>query len=298
MMQILKTVAYKTLVAVRDFIGKHMSDKRYIKWVYRLTNGEKLNLDNPMTFNEKMNWIKLYDRNPQYTTMAGKYTAKEFVSKRLDSTEIIVPCLGLYNHFDEIDFDKLPQQFVIKTTHDSSGVVVCRDKSKLNIEEAKKKIEKSLKRDFFMVSREWPYKDIQHKVIVDQFIDNHTDHEMTDYKFWCFNGEPKVVYVTNKGKSIRENFYDMDWNILDIDHGFPRSKPEFEKPEALEEMKRIASRLSEGIPFLRVDFFYVDGHIWFGECTFFDWGGMRAFKSKEWEKKLGDWISLPEKEIQ
>lgn len=260
-----------------------------------MMNGEQLNLENPKTFNEKLNWLKLHDRNPQYTVMVDKYAAKDFVSKKLGSMENIVPCLGVYDSFDDIDFSKLPSSFVIKTTHDSSGVTVCKDINQLDKAAAKKKVEQSLKKDYFMISREWPYKDVPRKVIVDQFIDNHTNHELTDYKFWCFNGTPKVVYVTNKGDEICENFYDMEWHPLDVNHGFPRKHPEFERPSKLKEMQRMASILSEGIPFVRIDFFYVDGHIWFGECTFFDWGGMRAFRSKEWEIKLGDWLQLPEK---
>lgn len=289
----MKQLLWNMYVWVRNAIGKYLSDETYIKWVYRINNGEKLNLDNPQTFNEKLNWIKLFDRNPQYTRMADKYEAKEFVSNRLGTTDYTVPCLGVFNSFDEIDFDKLPDRFVLKTTFDSSGVFVVRDKSKFDKENAKNRIAKSMKSDYFIASREWPYKNIPHRLIVDQFLDNHTEHELTDYKFWCFNGEPKVVYVTNKGANICENFYDMNWDVLDINHGFPRHQPEFSKPEAFEEMRELARKISYGVPFLRVDFFYIEGKVWFGECTFFDWGGMRSFKSKEWDKKLGSWLTLP-----
>lgn len=291
----MKELIYQMYIWTRDHILCYLNDERYLKLIYRINCGKKLHLNPPVTFNEKLNWIKLYDRNPQYTIMADKYAAKEFVENRLGTDKYIVPCLGVYNSFDEIDFAKLPQQFVIKTTFDSSGVIVCRDKNQLDIAAAKEKIEKSMKRNYFLPSREWPYKDIPHRILVDTFLDNHTDHELTDYKFWCFNGEPKVVYVTNKGKNICENFYDMEFNPLDIDHGFPRHQPEWDKPEDFEEMRELAAKISNGIPFVRVDFFYVEGKIYFGECTFFDWGGLRPFKSENWEKKLGDWIKLPEK---
>jgi hypothetical protein len=279
----------------RDNILKYLSDEAYLKLITRFYLGRKIDLKNPITFNEKLNWLKLHDRDPRYTKMADKYAAKDFVSSLLGTDENIVPCLGVYESFDDIDFSTLPQKFVIKTTHDSSGVIVCRDKSKLDIEEARQKINKSLKRDFFLLGREWPYKDVPRRVIVDQFLDDHSGKELIDYKFWCFNGEPKVFYLTNKGVNVYENFYDMDFNPLYIDHGFPRRRPEWEKPEAFDEMKILAGKISERIPFVRVDFFYVDGHIYFGECTFYDWGGLRPFKSKEWDNKLGEWLVLPEK---
>ncbi len=294
-MKLVKFALWKCYLLFRDIAGGILSDKNYLRLIYRINFGKKLHLDNPKTFNEKLNWIKLYDRNPQYTIMADKYEAKDFVAKKLGSTDNIVPCLGVYSSFDEIDFSKLPEKFVIKATHDSSGVIICKDKSSFDISAARKRINTTMKKNYFPASREWPYKNIPRKVIVDKFLDNHSDRELTDYKFWCFNGVPKVLYITNKGAQVCENFYDMDFKPLDIDHGFPRVSPEFEKPGAFEEMKQMACKISKGIPFVRIDFFYVEGHVYFGECTFFDWGGMRPFKSEKWEKILGEWLVLPEK---
>ena len=186
----------------------------------------------------------------------------------------------------------MPDQFVIKTTHDSSGVITCKDKNWLDKVNAKKIVEASLKRNWYPHLREWVYKDIQPRILIDALLDDHSGTELRDYKFWCFNGQPKVMYFTNKGKVIKENFYDMDFNPLTINHGFERIQPEFEKPEPFELMKSLASKISKGIPFVRVDFFYVDGKVYFGECTFYDWGGMRPFKDFKDDEMLGSWIDL------
>lgn len=247
--------------------------------------------ENPMTFNEKMTWLKVYERDPKYTVMADKFAVKELVAKMIGN-EYIVENYAIGDSWDEIDWKVMPDQFVIKCTHDSGGAFICRNKNKFDFDGTRKIIERNLHYYNYKIAREWPYKDVPHKIIVDRLLDDHTGNELRDYKFWCFNGKPIYMYCTIKAKQIYENFYDMNFHPVMIDHGFPRHKPEFECPECFGEMKRLAEQLSAGIPFVRVDFFQVDGKVYFGEFTFYDWGAHRPFKG-DWDMKLGELLSLP-----
>lgn len=267
------------------------SDEQYIKRIFKFGCGYSPNLKNPQTFNEKLAWLKLHHHKPILTTMADKYDVKKYVAGIIGE-EFIVPNYGVWNHFDEIDFESLPKQFVLKATHDSGGATVCRDKSTFDLKKAKYRLDEQVRKNFFWAGREWPYKNIKPRIIADKFLDDHTGNELTDYKFWCFNGMPKYIYMTIKASEIFENFYDMDFKPVPIDHGSKRHFPEFEKPQDFEKMKELATVLSKGMPFVRVDFFYVDGQIYFGEFTFFDWGGSRAFGSYEQDLELGKLIDL------
>ena len=267
-------------------------NKFYLKTLFRLEMGYSLNLDNPKTFNEKLNWMKIYYRNPLFPLLADKYLAKEYVAEKIGE-QYLVPNFGVWDSADDINFDELPNQFVLKATGDSSGIVICRDKSKLDIDTVKARLSRCQNSNYYYFLREWVYKDIKSRIIADKFLDDNTGTELLDYKFWCFNGIPKVMYCTNKGKEIFENFYDMNYDSIDINHGFQRKSPEFDKPAAFEEMKSLAAKLSEGIPFVRIDFFFVQGKVYFGEFTFYDWGGMRPFADKKWDDILGSWIKLP-----
>ncbi len=219
-------------LVILDSLSKSFSDEAFIKHKYKILFGKRINLLTPITFNEKLNWLKLNDRNPQYTLMADKYEAKRYVSERIGG-EFLVDNYGVYDKWDNIEFSKLPNQFVIKCTHDSSGVSICKDKSTFDFEAARLKIERSYRRNYYWNCREWPYKDIKPRIIIDRFLDDHTGNELRDYKFWCFNGVPQYMYCTVKAKQIYENFYDMDFKPVPVDHGFPRHNPEFEKPANL-----------------------------------------------------------------
>ena len=280
------------LIRLLVFTPKCWPDRFYLKSLYYVDNGKHLNLDNPTTFNEKLNWMKFHDQNPLYRTLVDKYKVKKIVEEKIGS-EYVVKNYAVYNSVDEIDLDSLPDSFVLKATHDSGGVIICKSKSSFDLQAAKKKLKRQLSIDYYWKTREWVYKDPDPKIIADEYLDDHSGHELTDYKFWCFNGEPKVMYITNKGKNIKENFYDMDFAPLDINHGFPRVVPEFEKPEQFELMKELAKKLSQGIPFVREDFFNLNGRVYFGEFTFYDWAGLKAFVDDEWDRKLGSWINLP-----
>lgn len=273
---------------------KWMSDKLYLKTLYRLRTGTKLNLSNPTTFNEKLNWLKIYYHNPFLTKMADKYEVKKIVADKIGK-EYVVENYGVYNKWEEIDFSLLPEQFVIKCTHDSGGAFICNNKKSFDYNGVEKIIKRNQRHNFYFGLREWPYKNIEPRIIVDRLLDDHTGSVLRDYKFWCFNGAPTFMYITIKGKDVFENFYDMQFNPVDINHGFPRHVPEFKQPENFELMKELASKLCQGIPFVRIDFFDVDNHVYFGEFTFFDWGGFWPFKTREMDLKLGQLLVLPEK---
>lgn len=267
-------------------------DKTYLSLVYRSRFKKKLNWDNPTTFNEKLQWLKLYNHKPIYALMADKYAVKRFVADTIGE-EYVVPCLGVWDRAEDIDFDALPDQFVLKCNHNSGyGRCICKNKSEINYEEVRKGLKKSLKQNYYLPGRDKQYRDIPRKIIADKYLEDGTGNELRDYKFWCFNGKPIYMYCTNKGDNIYENFYDMDFNPVAIDHGFPRLETEISKPEEFDLMKQLATKLSKGIPFVRVDFFDVNHKVYFGEFTFFDWGGLRPFNG-EWDHILGNLIELP-----
>ena len=278
---------------------KWLPDKTYLKVFYRLKFDKKLDLKNPKTFNEKLQWLKLNDRNNDYTNMVDKYSVKEYVANLIGG-EYIVPTLGVWNNFDEIDFDLLPEQFVLKCTHDSGGLVICRDKSQFDKQLAKIKIEKSLKVNYYWQSREWPYKYVKPQIIAEQYIQDSADNSeegLTDYKFFCFDGEPKAMFIaTDRAKRDTEtkfDFFDMEFNHLPFTNGHPNSDKPINKPEQFELMIELAKKLSDGLPHVRVDFYESEGNIYFGELTFFHWGGFVKFDPPEWDDIFGSWLNLP-----
>ena len=271
------------------------SDEKYLKRLFKLTLGYELKLDNPQTFNEKLQWLKLNDRKSEYTMMVDKLAVKDYVANKIGN-EYIIPTLGVWNYFDEIDFDKLPNKFVLKCTHDSGGLVICKDKNTFDKKAAKKKIEKCLKRNYYWSGREWPYKDVMPKIIAEQYIQQNAYEELDDYKLMCFNGKVKATFVCSDRFSedgLKVTFYDTDWNRLPFERHYPSSKIEIEKPKTYDKMVVFAEKLADKIPFVRVDFYEIGGKTYFGELTFFPGGGYEEFTPKEWDKILGDWIKLP-----
>ena len=281
---------------------KVLPDKQYLRICYKLTFGKKLDFDNPQTFNEKLQWLKLYDRNPKYTTMVDKYDAKKYISN-LIGEGYVIPTLGVWDNFDEINFDLLPDQFVLKCTHDSGGLIICRDKSKLNKASAKKKICRSIKRNYYWSSREGPYKNVKPRIIAEPYMEehncmypNHVDANiLTDYKFFCFNGIPKVMYIAKDiGIGPESDYFDMDFVHLPIimdGDSFAPVPPV--KPKHFEKMKEIAAVLSRNIPHIRVDFYCVDDKLYVGELTFFHSSGTCPIRPAQWDYRLGEWIQLP-----
>lgn len=275
-----------------------LPDEIYLKLIYRLAMGRFLDLDNPKTYTEKLQWLKLYDRNDVYTTMVDKHLVKEYVSS-LIGEEYIIPTLGIWENVDDIDFNELPNQFVLKCTHDSGGLIVCTDKNKLDIRKAKEKLKACLMKQYFWQGREWPYKNIKPMVIAEKYMEDRETEELRDYKFFVFNGVPKVLFIAserqNEATDTKFDFFDMDFNDLHIKNGHNNSQKIIKKPACFNEMKLLASKLSQGIPQLRVDFYEVNGKVYFGELTFFHHGGLVPFEPEIWDLKFGDWIELPKK---
>lgn len=280
-------------------ISHFLSDEQYVKLFYRFRMGEKLDLQNPITYSEKLQWIKLYDHNPMYTTLVDKYRVKQYVGDII-GTDYVIPLLGVWDSVDEIDWDKLPNQFVLKVNHDSGSSVICRDKNTLNITEAKKRLNKAYRKNYYYESREWPYKYVKPKVFAEAYMEDEYG-ELRDYKFFCFDGEVKAMFIAtdrSKGSGICFDFFDADFNHLPFIQGHPNAKKHPDKPKGFEEMKKIASLLSKGIPEVRIDFYDVNGRIYFGEFTFFHFGGTEKFHPKEWDYTFGNWIKLPNKKKQ
>ena len=280
---------------IRKIILDSMPDNIYLKLRFRQYMRKKLNLKNPQSFNEKLQWLKLYDRNPFYTTLVDKYAVKKYVAD-LIGNKYIIPTFGVWDSFDEIDFDTLPNDFVLKCTHDSGGVIICRNKSTFNRQEAKEKLSLSLKTNFFKYGREWPYKNVPRRIIAEKFMQNNLDKDLKDYKFFCFNGKCKIFKIdfdrfTNHGA----NYYDARTKEL-LKFGEKVCMPNFEKsleiPAQIDEMICLAEKLSRDISFLRVDFYVVNNRIYFGELTFYPASGFGEFIPNEWDEKLGDMIRL------
>lgn len=277
-------------------IHRVLPDKIHLSVLFKQRLGYSLDLNNPKTFNEKLNWLKLNNRKPEYTMMVDKCAVKEYVKERIGE-EYVVPCLGVWDKAEDIDLDKLPNQFVLKTNHNSCSTFVIKDKSRMgNVTSIRKELNHSLGKNLFYSTGEWPYKNVPPKILAEKYLDDKKDNELQDYKWWCFDGVPTFMYFSIKRKEVYENFYDMDFNpVTWINHSWPRRTPEFEKPEAFEEMKQLAAKLSEGIPFVRVDFYYVDGKVYFGELTFFDYAGLRPFDKYETDLRLGEYLKLSTK---
>lgn len=281
-----------------DHTARMWPDKAYLKLMYRFRMGKPLNLESPETYNEKLQWLKLYDRNPEYSIMVDKIAVKDYV-RNIIGEEYIIPTLGVWNSPDDIDFKALPDQFVLKCNHDSGGLVICNDKSKLDIDKAKTGLRKALKRRYFYHGREWPYKNVKPQILAEKYMVDESGYELKDYKIFCFNGEPKVMFIasdrSSKTEETKFDFFDMDFNHLPFLNGHPNSKKPIKKPVSLEKMKELARKLSKGIPQVRIDFYDINGHIYFGEITFSHWSGMVPFEPEEWDYKLGEMIDLPGK---
>lgn len=281
----------------RSNISHIIPDSLYLRMQYRLVFGEKLNLKNPIKFNEKLQWLKLHNRKPCFTEMVDKYEVKKYITRTIGE-EYVIPTLGVWDSFEKINFDLLPNQFVLKCTHDSGGVIICKDKSKFDKEAAKNKIEKSLKRNFFFYGREWPYKYVKPRIIAEKYMIDESVSELRDYKFFCFNGVCKCMKVDfDRFSRHRANYYDRDGNLLDLGEKIcpPNKEKNIILPQNKEKMIFLAEKLSKGIPFLRVDFYDVNGDIYFGELTFFPASGLGAFTDEVWDYKLGNWLQLKER---
>lgn len=316
---IIKTIIKKTIIPVLDAVNRqewhfwlavrngkiNLSDKNYLRLLYHLTTGKTLHLFKPKLFSEKIQWLKLYYHNPQLTTLADKVSAREYVSKKIGK-QYLVPTLGIYNTWEEIDFDSLPNQFVIKCTHDSGGISICKNKPLWDKENSKKIISNSLHHNYYQYSREWQYKNIPPRILIEELLidnSNTIDNGLIDYKFYCFNGHPKFLYVAYNvvgvGKEEPRMIYlDLEWKKTPFQRPDHEPLPlQIKKPQVFDEMVEISKRLSNGIPFVRVDLYCIENKIYFSEMTFTPGGGFSPFYPLEWERKIGDMLVLPPKLI-
>lgn len=280
------------------FDGK--SDEKYLRLKYRAKTGKKLVLDDPKTFNEKLQWLKLHDRRPEYTVMVDKYRVRDYISQKIGQ-QYLIPLLGVWDSPDEIDFAALPDRFAMKCNHNSGlGMCICTDKSSLDTDRVKAELRKGLDQDYHLTGREWPYKDVPRKIVAEQFLESDAGG-LTDYKIHCFGGVPRFVLVcrdrfTENG--LVEDFYTPAWERMAVKRPkIPNGSTPLPKPEKLDEMLALAEKLSKDIPFLRVDLYVVEGKIYFSELTFFPASGFEGFDPPQWDRTFGQWLELPAKQI-
>ena len=285
-----------SVLSSKGFYNK-LSDEEFVRKKWKLMYGRDINLDNPQTLCEKLQWLKLYYRKPEFTSMVDKYEAKQIVSKKL-GVEHVIPTLGVWDNVDDIDFDSLPDKFVLKPTHDSGGLIICRDKSKLDIPKAKQKLEKSLARDYYLNLREWPYKHVKRRIMAEPLIEELGKPESIEYKTTCFNGKIGFVTICSgiahaEYEQRQNDHFDKDFNKMDWYVNYKPARVTPKKPEQWDEIIGFSETLAKGIPYLRVDTYIVDGKILFGEMTFYTWGGFMHFDPEEWDLKLGQMLELP-----
>lgn len=273
-----------------------LPDKLYLSLRYFLTFKKKLNWEEPETYNEKLQWMKVYDRNPIYTSLVDKAEVKKYVADKLGGSEYIIPTIGVWNNFDDIQFDKLSFPSVLKCTHDSGSIRVCENKENIDIEEMRKHFNQCLKHKSFKAGREWAYKNVSPRIIAEPFLVDISGVGLMDYKFFCFDGKVKALFVATdrgvKGQDVKFDFFDAQFNHLNLKHGHNNAPVIPAKPENFEKMIDIAEKLSVGLRHVRVDLYNINGKILFGEMTFYHHCGFVPFDPEEWDHTFGGWISL------
>lgn len=292
---------YRFLVKAEKGVYDSLSDEEFLRKKYKAIMGEKLNLEFPRAFNEKLQWMKLYNRKSEYTAYVDKYKVRGYVEQMIGK-EYLIPLLGVWDDPEKINFSELPDKFVLKCNHNSGlGMCICKDKSKLDIVKTKKELKKGMKQDYYLLGREWPYKDVPRKVIAEKYMENKSGEDgLNDYKFYCFSGKVEFVMINTdrfSDKATKADYVDREYRRLDMKWGYEQSKVLPEKPKMFEKMIEIAEILSEGIPHVRVDLYLSDEHIYFGEMTFFDGSGFAKFEPKEWDYKWGEKLQLPKKYV-
>ena len=283
-------------VAVLLRLSPIIPDKLYLKLMFRLQMGYRMDFKAPKTFNEKLQWLKLYNRNPEYTRIVDKLEVKEYVAAIIGA-EYVIPTLGVWSQPEEIDFESLPEKFVLKTTHGggSNGVIVCRDKSKLDKGKIVSSLRVSLQQNIYRTFREWPYKGVKPRIIAEQYMEDSEIKELRDYKFFCFNGRAEYYKVDfDRFVGHKANYFDRNGLLMEFGEEVcpPNYDKKIEMPSNLSDMMNIAEKLSQNIPFVRVDLYSVNQRVYFGEMTFFPAAGFGKFTEQQWDKKLGDLISL------
>lgn len=277
----------------------YLSDRFFLSLQYRIVCNEKLNINTPIKFSEKLQWLKLYDHKEYYSLLVDKIEAKKWVAKRLGKAYTI-ETLKVWDKAKDISFDELPDKFVLKCSHNSGGVIVCTDKTVLNKGSLIKEYKRLLKENYYYAGREWPYKNVKPRILAERFITENPDTPLTDYKFYCFNGEPRFLYISQTDPEHKDTpitYLDTNWALTPFQRKNHRLLEPFPpKPDNLEEMLGICRTLSYDIPFVRVDLYNIEGKIYFSEMTFFPASGYNTFEPEEWDRKIGDYLALPSKQ--
>lgn len=278
--------------------GSFINDKTYLKLIYYIKFGRRLNLKNPTRHCDKLQWYKLYYHNPLMTKCVDKYEVTNYVKEKIGE-KYLIPTLGIWDNFDDIDFDKLPNQFCLKCTHDSGSYIICKDKSTFDIDAARKKFNRYMKGRFFWYGREWAYKNVKPRIMAQEYIDSLGKPESVEYKLTCFNGKVKFITVcsgiAHSDYELRKNdHFDRDWNKLDWYAYYKPSGKVIKRPEFMDEIIEISDKLAEGFPQVRIDSYVINGKVYFGEMTFYTWSGLIEFTPDEWDEKIGSWWNLPE----
>lgn len=292
----------KKIYSKAKFLYHRFANPEYVlKKMFKEKVGYELDLNAPKTFNEKLQWLKLYDHNPLYTTLVDKYAVKQYVADRIGE-QYIIPTLGVWNNFDEINFDDLPNKFVLKCTHDSGSVVVVLDKEKMVMEDVRRKLEYGLSRNYYYNIYEWPYKNVPPRIIAEQYMTDGNNimagtENIADYKLMCFNGKVRCTFTCTDRWSddgLKVTFFDNDWEQMPFERHYPAAElGSIPKPVNFEMMKNLAEKLADGIVFVRVDFYEINNKVYFGEMTFYPGSGIEEFYPEQYDRLLGDWIKLP-----
>ena len=272
-----------------------LSDRTYIETLWLKKMGYAIDLNHPRTYNEKLQWLKLNDHNPHYTALVDKLQVKDVVGQ-LIGQQYIIPTLGVWDKTDDISLESLPERFVLKTTHDSGSICICRDRATFDLEKAKRQLDRSLKNDYWLAGREWPYKDVPRRIIAEPYLEDTETGELRDYKFFCFGGEVKLMFIATDRQHREEpyfDFFDLDFNHIDMRHGHPNAPVPPAKPKGFDTMIELTRKIAGKMAQVRVDFYEVNGQVLFGEVTLFHHGGWMPFDPKEWDEKMGRWIQLP-----
>ena len=272
-----------------------LNSKLYLSIRYRIVFKQRLDWQTPKTLSEKIQWLKVYGYRPEYTMMADKILVKDFVAAVIGD-EYVIPTIGIWDSEKEIDFNNLPDKFVLKANHNSSGTIICTDKSKLDIEGVKKNLHRQLKQNYYIIGHETAYRDINRRILAEPYMHDEKTGELRDYKFFCFDGIVKSVLVTsNRTDVLNLDYFDADFNHLPFKQGYENSKKRLDRPVNFELMKNLASKLSAGIPFVRVDLYEINGKVYFGEMTFYHYNGFAPFDPPAWDEIYGSWMTLPER---
>lgn len=284
-------MAYSTLTAI--------SPKLLLQIQFRRLVGYKPDFNNPKTYNEKVNWYKLYYHNPLMTRCADKWEVRGFLRER-GLGKFMNDALGVWNSADEIEFDKLPQKFVLKSTHGTAQTIICKNKSKLDLEKTRREIAFWLKTNQIYAGYEWAYKNIQPRIIGEKLIETADGLPPKDYKVFCFDGVPKFLFVASErfnNHEVKFDFFDCDWNLLPFTQGHPNTVKPIEKPKELQKMLEIAATASKELPHVRVDFYLEDDKLMIGELTFYHFNGLVRFNPYKYDEIMGSYFKLPQKMI-